>query len=146
MGKQINLNGVQTEAEDRVYIKQAGNFTLKVVKVTFGKTNNNNETIKVHFQNNKMEYITDEFVLTDNALWKLKLLTKALKLPNIIDTDMFINRYVGAEIVEKTTRNGGVIFQIKKYAPSKLTNTYEPPVEYEHQNQPVATEDDEVPF
>lgn len=144
MGRQINLDGVQAETEDRVYIKRAGNYTLKVVKVTFGKTNNNNETIKVHFQNNKMEYITDEFVLTDNALWKLKLLTKALKLPNVIDTDMFIDRYVAAEVVEKPTRSGGVIYQIKKYGASQLTNTYEPPVV--HENYSNAQDNEEIPF
>lgn len=132
----IDLSNIDAENEDRIYIKKEGEYVLKVVKITQGKTSNNNEQIKVHFQDRRGQYIIDEFVLTDNSLWKLKVFTKALKLPNIIDTNMFIGRYVKATIKAKATQNGGTIYEIKKYEPSNLTNTYiaqEPKVTYENQ-------------
>lgn len=134
----IDLTNVDAENEERTYIKREGEFTLKVVKVTQGKTSNGNDQIKVHFQDRGGQFAMDEFVLTQNSLWKLKVFTKALKLPNIIDTNMFIDRYVKATIKSRTTQNGGVIYEIKKYEQSNLTNTYvagEPKVIYEHQNQ-----------
>ena len=134
----IDLSNIDAENEDRIYIKKEGEITLKVVKVTSGKTSNNNEQIKVHFQDINGHYAIDEFILNENSLWKLKIFTKALKLPNIIDTNMFIDRYVKATIKSRTTQNGGVIYEIKKYEQSNLTNTYvagEPKVIYEHQNQ-----------
>ena len=89
----IDLTNVDAENEERTYIKREGEFTLKVVKVTQGKTSNGNDQIKVHFQDRGGQFAMDEFVLTQNSLWKLKVFTKALKLPNIIDTNMFIDRY-----------------------------------------------------
>lgn len=155
----IDLTNIQAENEERVYIKSEGEFTLKVVKVTYGKTSNGNDQIKVHFQNSLGQYTIDEFILTENSLWKLKVFTKALKLPNIIDTEMFIDRYVKATIKAKATPNGGTIFEIKKYEQSKLTNTYvaqAPKVEFEPVNnqsqqtfEQIAKEvvnDDEIPF
>ncbi|MDY0193592.1 MAG: hypothetical protein RBR93_08695 [Aliarcobacter butzleri] len=132
----IDLSNIDAENQERIYIKKEGEYILKVVKVTQGKTSNNNDQIKVHFQDRRGQYAMDEFVLTDNSLWKLKVFTKALKLPNIIDTNMFIDRYVKATIKAKATQNGGTIYEIKKYEPSNLTNTYiaqEPKVTYENQ-------------
>lgn len=154
----IDLTAVDAEQDKRVYIKKEGDFTLKVVKVTHGKTSNNNEQIKVHFQDRNGHYAIDEFVLTQNALWKLKVLSKALKLPNIIDTNMFIDRYVKATIKAKATQNGGTIYEIKKYEASNLTNTYvaeQPKVVYEqhqspqvqnNQNQQEFDYDENIPF
>lgn len=155
----IDLSNVDAENEDRKYIKKEGEFTLKVVKVTSGKTSNGNEQIKVHFQDINGNYAIDEFILNENSLWKLKIFTKALKLPNIIDTDMFISRYVKATIKAKATQNGGTIYEIKKYEPSKLTNTYvatQPKTNYEarnahiQQNLETLTDeeiiDEEIPF
>ena len=155
----IDLSNVDAENEDRKYIKKEGEFTLKVVKVTSGKTSNGNEQIKVHFQDINGNYAIDEFILNENSLWKLKIFTKALKLPNIIDTDMFISRYVKATIKAKATQNGGTIYEIKKYEPSKLTNTYvatQQKTNYETRNahiqqnlEPLTDEeivDEEIPF
>ena len=160
----IDLTNVDAENEERRYIKREGEFVLKVVKVTQGKTSNGNDQIKVHFQNRDGQFVMDEFILTQNSLWKLKVFTKALKLPNIIDTNMFIDRYVKATIKSRTTQNGGVIYEIKKYEQSNLTNTYvagEPKVVYENQNfnqniqekieqvqQTIADnfDDDKIPF
>jgi hypothetical protein len=152
----IDLTGVDAEQDERVYIKKEGEFTLKVVKVTQGKTSNNNDQIKVHFQDRNGHYAIDEFVLTQNALWKLKVLSKALKLPNVIDTNMFIDRYVKATVKAKATQNSGTIYEIKKYEASNLTNTYvaqEPRVVYEkhthaqnHQANKQEFDEDEIPF
>lgn len=128
----IDLTGVDAEQDERVYIKQEGKITLKVVKVTEGVTSNQNPQIKVHFQDRQGRWAIDEFVVTDNALWKLKVFTTALKLPNKIDTNMFIDRYVEATFKAKATQNGGQIFEIKKYEPSKFTNTYTPQVQYQN--------------
>lgn len=132
---QVDLTGVDAEQDERVYIKQEGKITLKVVKVTEGVTSNNNPQIKVHFQDRQGRWAIDEFVVTDNALWKLKVFTTALKLQNKIDTQMFIDRYVEATFKAKGTQNGGQIFEIKKYEPSKFTNTYVPQVQVQYQNQ-----------
>jgi len=119
----IDLSDVETEDTERKYIQEEGEFTLKVVKVTEGKTSNQNPQIKVHFQDKLGRYAMDDFVLTESALWKLKLLTKALKLPNVVDTGMFYDRYVKATLKAKQTANGH-IYEIKKYEPSNLTNTW----------------------
>lgn len=129
----LDLENTQVEDGERVYIKQEGEITLKVVKVTEGTTQNNNPQIKVHFQDKAGRFAIDDFVVTPNALWKIKTLTKALKLPNVVDTNLFMDRYVKATFKAKNTTNGGVIYEIKKYEASPLTNTYTPPVEYVHQ-------------
>lgn len=153
----IDLTSVQVEDVEREYIKQEGVFTLKVVKLTSGKTTNGNDQLKVHFQDKFGKYAIADFVLTDNALWALKVLTKALKLPNVIDTEMMLDRYVIAHIKAKRTQNGE-IFEIKKYEPSKLTNTMGIPTTYEkvQNNQeahkmpevpkPIDVDKDEIPF
>lgn len=121
---QIDLTNIETEDTRREYIREEGEFTVKVVKVTEGKTSNQNPQIKVHFQDRNGRFAIDEFVLTESALWKLKLLTKALKLPNVINTEMFYERYVKITLKAKQTTNGH-IYEIKKYEPSNLTNTWE---------------------
>ena len=162
----IDLTDIEIENDERIYIKKEGIFVLKVVKITEGKTSNNNKQIKVHFQDRNGHFAIDEFVIVKNSLWALKVLSKALKLPNIIDTNMFIDRYVKATIKAEPTQNGGVVYKIKKYEPSNLTNTYiaqHPKVVYEDErgqsqqqlNQRVEQikekladefDDDEIPF
>ena len=153
----VDLTNVEAEEQERVYIKQEGKITLKVVKVTEGKTSNGNDEIKVHFQDKAGRWAIDNFVLTPNALWKLKVLTKALKLPNVVDTNLFIDRYVIATFKAKQTQNGGTIYEIKKYEPSKLTNTYEPPQpqvvyenaqgeQYQPQQQSLDIDEESIPF
>ena len=140
----IDLTNVDLEDKERVYIKQEGAIILKVVKVTEGKSASGYDEIKVHFQDKAGRWAIDNFVLTPNALWKLKVLTKALKLPNIVDTDMFIDRYVIAHFKAKSTANGGTIYEIKKYETSKLTNTYIAEAVNDEQQLDVSNED--IPF
>lgn len=164
----INLEGVEVEDTERVYIKREGQITLKAVKVTEHKSTSGYPAFKVHFQDRAGHYAIDEFIVTDSALWRVKMLTKALKLPNTVDTNLVVGRYVIATFKAKATQNGGQIFEIKKYEPSKLTNTYEPPkyqapepVYHDHSNNVVSKEqfdanntqaradldiDDKIPF
>jgi len=157
----IDTNGVEVEENERLYIKREGKITLKAIKVTEHTTRNNNPAFKVHFQDRFGHWAIDEFVATDNALWKIKMITKAMKLPNVVDTNLMVDRYVIADFRAKKTQNGGVIYEIKKYEPSKLTNTYTPPVTYENsqgqeyqpQNQgqvqtppAIDIDEDEIPF
>ena len=55
----IDLSNIDAENQERIYIKKEGEYVLKVVKVTQGKTSNNNEQIKVHFQDRKGQYAMD---------------------------------------------------------------------------------------
>ena len=145
----IDTNGVEVEENERQYIKREGKITLKAIKVTEHTTRNGNPALKVHFQDKIGHWAIDEFVVTDNALWRIKMLTKAMKLPNVVDTELIVGRYVIADFKTKKTNNGGVIYEIKKYEQSKLTNTYTPPVTYENaqgqQYQPQAGTQQEVP-
>ena len=63
---------------------------------------------------------------------------------------MMLNRYVKATFVSKVTQNGNKIFEIKKYEPSELTNTYEIPVHHERDSnvniQEEIIQDDKIPF
>lgn len=120
----IDMTHTKVEDGERTYIKQEGAITLKVVKVTESTTQNNNPQIKVHFQDKIGRFAIADFVVTDNALWALKIFTKALKMPNIIDTNLMVDRYVIAHFKARKTANGE-IFEIKKYEPSQLTNTLE---------------------
>lgn len=160
----IDLEHIELEDGERAYIKQEGKVTLKVVKITESKSQNNNPIIKVHFQDKIGRFAIDDFTITQNALWKLKAFTKALKMPNMIDTNLMIDRYVIADFKAKKTTNGGEIFEIKKYEASSLTNTMEKmpiPTTYEnmqqnHQNThtqqmpqaqaPIDIDEDEIPF
>lgn len=166
----IDTTHVKVEESERVYIRQEGVLTLKVVKITESKTTNGNDQIKVHFQDKLGRYAIADFTITQNALWALKILTKALKLPNVIDTNLMIDRYVVAHFKAKKTQNGE-IFEIKKYEASQLTNTYEAPQQEtnhqaqksyaQHQNHqqqageqrelpqeptPIDIDEDEIPF
>lgn len=123
----IDVSNVEVENEERVYIKREGEITLKAVKVTEHTSTGGHPAFKVHWQDRAGQWAIDEFVVTENALWKIKMLTKALKLPNVLDTHLIPSRYAKATFKAKGTQNGGQIFEIKKYEPSNLTNTYEPP-------------------
>lgn len=159
----INLEGVEVEDIERVYIKREGVITLKAVKVTEHTSRGGYPAFKVHFQDRAGHFAIDEFVVTDSALWRIKMLTKAFKLPNTVDTNLVVGRYVTATFKAKATQNGGQIFEIKKYEPSKLTNTYEAPQQQQyqapqqqnHQQQaggqqelppPIDIDEDEIPF
>ena len=87
-----------TNTEAHQYIQREGEYLLKVIKVDQDRTANFNDVIKVTFQNKSGEVHIEDFVITEKALFKLKLLTKALKMPNVIDTNMMQDRYVKAVI------------------------------------------------
>lgn len=125
MGRKYDLSNV-TETQ---FLNQAGEFTLKVVSVKQEFTAYNNPVEKVTFQTREGEQIGDEFVVTDKALWKMKLFIKALKLAPVVDTDEWIGRYVVATVVKESfTRQDqtrGEKFVISKYAPPRITNSVE---------------------
>ncbi len=161
---QIDLTNVQTNE----FLEQEGSYTLKVTKVdTQSFTNNGNTILKVSMETKDSKSYTEDFVITENSLWKLKLFTKALKMPNVIETDLMLNRYVeGHFIFEDYTKKDGTTMKIlkaKSWSPTKLTNTLEEMPQqtqqqvptYEYQNMEQTTQqqvptididEDEIPF
>lgn len=136
-----------TNVQEHTFLDEAGHHTLKIISIDeSGTTANGNKVLKVTMKDKFERLITDDFVLTDNALWKIKALTKACKLPNVVDTQMLISRYVEADVVlkDETTKSGNVFKKsvIAKYSESNLTNTY---VQVEVK-KPVEVEDEYNPF
>ena len=123
MGRTYDL----TNVEETQWINAVGQHTVKVLSVTAGKTSNQNATEKVVFADKDGFQITDEFVCTDRALYRMKLFTKALKLPTVTDTDQWVGRYVKINtVIEKYPKadgNTGEKLVIKSYEPSSLTNS-----------------------
>ena len=141
MGRNYDLTGV----EETQWIKTVGQHIVKVIGVTQGKTSNNNDVEKVTFQNQNKEQIKDEFVVTENSLWKMKAFTKAMKLGDVVNTDQWIGKFVvittGKESFTKDNGEKGEKIVVKFYEP------------YEHKKQQAhvpSTEfginDDELPF
>lgn len=141
MGRNYDLTGV----EETQWIKTVGQHIVKVIGVTQGKTSNNNDVEKVTFQNQNKEQIKDEFVVTDNSLWKMKAFTKALKLGDVVNTDQWIGKFVvittGKESFTKDNGEKGEKIVVKFYEP------------YEHKKQQAPEplpefdiNDDELPF
>ena len=141
MGRNYDLTGV----EETQWIKTVGQHIVKVIGVTQGKTSNNNDVEKVTFQNANKEQIKDEFVVTDNSLWKMKAFTKALKLGDVVNTDQWIGKFVvittGKESFTKENGEKGEKVVVKFYEP------------YEHKKQQapeplpeIDINDDELPF
>jgi len=124
----IDLNGV--EVEDRRYIKQPGQYILKVVEVIEdGRSKNGNQILKIKFVDKNGQIIYDEIVLTQNSLWRLKLVTDALQMPAVVDTQKMVGRYVIGHVeLENYTNNAGqqkTKAVIKQYEKSKLTKPME---------------------
>lgn len=141
MGRNYDLTGV----EETQWIKTVGQHIVKVIGVTQGKTSNNNDVEKVTFQNANKEQIKDEFVVTENSLWKMKAFTKALKLGDVVNTDQWIGKFVvittGKESFAKENGEKGEKVVVKFYEP------------YEHKKQQapeplpeIDINDDELPF
>jgi len=146
----LNLTDVTVEENERQYIKYTGEALLKVVKVTVGKTQTQNDQIKVHFQDKQGLFIIESFTVVPQSLWAIKILVKALGLPEVINTDNFIGRYVNATIKEKKTQNG-IIYVIDKYSESKLNKPLNiQPVQQQEANNDyvhnVNIDNDEIPF
>jgi len=155
----IDLTNVDTTS----FLDKEGTFTLKVVKVDESKfTQNNNQVLEVTLKTKDDEFYTEQFVITEKALWKLKLFTKALKMPNVVDTKMMLHRYVIGEFkYEDYTKKDGTqmkVLKCVKWHPSKHTNTLteEPqipqqpvqttPQQQVQQPEPLNIDDDEIPF
>ena len=125
----IDLTNVEeSEGEKLPYLQRAGKILLKVTKVREGGiTKNGNKILKVFFKSREGELYIEEIVMTIDSMWRLKTLTKALKMPNVIDTDQMIDRFVfGNFAQENYTRNDGTVGQkvvSKSWEPSELTNT-----------------------
>lgn len=122
MGRKYDL----TNVAETQFISEVGEYTLKVINVTQDKTQNLNDVEKVIFQTKDGLQISDDFVVTERALWRMKLFTKALKLPTVTNTDEWVGRYVkatiGLEYYEKDGQKKSKCV-ITKYEPSNLTNT-----------------------
>ena len=121
-----------TNIEATSFLSHEGTYTLKVIKVDESQTTaNGNPVIKVTMQTKDGEIYTEDFVVTDNALWRLKLFTKALKMPNVVDTRQMVGRYVIGEFKhEDYVKKDGTqtkILKAVKWHPSKYTNTLEAP-------------------
>ena len=141
----IDLTDINTTS----FLDKEGTFTLKVVKIDESKTTQNgNQVLEVTLKSKDDENYTEQFVLTEKALWKLKLFTKALKMPNVIDTKMMLHRYVIGEFKyeDYTKKDGTTVKMLRcvKWLPSKHTNTLtkQPQVP----PQPQTFDDDEMPF
>lgn len=125
----IDLTNVEeSEGEKLPYLQRAGKILLKVTKVREGGiTKNGNKILKVFFKSREGELYIEEIVMTIDSMWRLKTLTKALKMPNVVDTDQMIDRFVfGNFTQENYTRNDGTVGQkvvSKSWEPSELTNT-----------------------
>ncbi len=136
MGRNYDL----TEVQEQQWISEAGKFTVKVTGVSQGKTQNLNDVEKVIFSDKNGLSISDEFVITDKALYRMKNFVKALKLEMTTNTDEWVGRYVVINVVaENYTKNGGgvgVKFVIKSYEESSLTtpigNSNQQPSQQDH--------------
>ena len=115
-----------TNVQETQFISEPGEYLVKVISVKQDKTANFNDIEKVTFQTKDGLQISDEFVVTDRALWRMKIFTKALKLPTVTDTDDWVGRYVKITVESENYKKDGVDkqkFVIKSYAESSLTNT-----------------------
>lgn len=125
----IDLTNIdEQEPEKLPYLARTGKILLKVTKVKDGGiTKNGNKVLKVFFKSKEGELYIEEIVMTIDSLWRLKILTKALKMPNVIDTDQMLNRYVyGQFINENYNKNDGTVgtkVVAKSWETSELTNT-----------------------
>lgn len=147
----IDLTNIEeTEQEKLPYLTRTGRILLKVTKVKDGGiTKNGNKVLKVFFKTKEGELYIEEIVMTIDSLWRLKILTKALKMPNVVDTDQMANRYVyGQFLSENYNKNDGTVgtkVVAKSWEPSELTNTMQ--AEPEKVAPTIEIESDEnVPF
>lgn len=147
----IDLTNIEeTEQEKLPYLARTGRILLKVTKVKDGGiTKNGNKVLKVFFKTKEGELYIEEIVMTVDSLWRLKILTKALKMPNVVDTEMMANRYVyGQFLSENYNKNDGTVgtkVVAKSWEPSELTNTMQ--AEPEKIAPTIEIESDEnVPF
>jgi len=120
----MSLGLSNIEVENRLYIEEQGVQVLKVKEVDQSNlTSNGNIVLRVTFINRDQRHISDNFVLTNSALWRVKLLTNALKLEGDPSADDITGRYVTAKIEREQYNSNGIIkskMVIKNYTPCKL--------------------------
>ena len=86
-------------------------------------------------------------------MFRIKMFTKALKMPNVLDTELMIDRYVNIEVVEEPyqDRNGNnkIAYKVASYEESSQTNTLESKdallptgIAVKQQNKPTVTYQD----
>ena len=115
-----------TNVEDYIPLKEEGRFTLKVVEVSDPKGNKNgNPYIVVTVKDKEDRQHKEIFYVTDKALPMLKGFTKALKMPNVVDTNMMVGRYFECEM-KKRVEDNEERYYITNFKESKLTNTLSP--------------------
>lgn len=117
-----------TDVEETVFLSAEGKHLMKVIGVDETKfTPNGNQILRVTMQSKNGEIYNEDFVLTEKALFRVKVFTKALKMPNVIDTSLMVGRYVyGNFVYEDYTKKDGSAKKIivcKGWEESKLTNT-----------------------
>ncbi len=142
-----------TNVEEKSYLKQGKHF-VKVIKQEETFSHNGKPILKVTFQDKNGATISDDFYLTDQAMFRVKMFTKALKMPNIIDTELMVDRYVNIDVMEEpyTDKNGNskVAYKIANYEESNQTNTLDQkdallqiPITVMRDNQ---TDEETIPF
>ncbi len=90
-----------TKVPTREYIQTPGKHLLKVIGVEEDVAKTGNSLLKITMMNEKKQLYIEDFYLSEKALFKLKIFTKALKMPNVVDTNMMLHRYVNATLVEE---------------------------------------------
>lgn len=90
-----------TQVPTREYIQTPGKYLLKVIGVEEDVAKTGSQLLKVTMMNDKKQLYIEDFYLTEKALFKLKIFTKALKMPNVVDTAMMLHRYVNANLVDE---------------------------------------------
>lgn len=115
-----------TNVEEKSYLK-AGRHFVKVIKQEETFSHNGKPILKVTFSDKSGAQISDDFYLTEQAMFRIKMFTKALKMPNVLDTELMIDRYVNIDVVEEpyTDKNGNakLAYKIANYEESRQTNT-----------------------
>lgn len=117
-----------TSVEEKSYLKTGKHF-VKVIKQEETFSNNGKPILKVTFADKNGAQISDDFYLTEQAMFRIKMLTKALKMPNVLDTELMIDRYVNIEVVEEPYQdksgNNKIAYKVSNYEESSKTNTLE---------------------
>ena len=117
-----------TNVEEKSFLK-AGRHLVKVIKEEQTFSSKGTPVIRVTFADKNKAQITNDFFMTDDAMFRLKLFTKALKMPNIIDTELMVGRYVNINVVDEpyVDKMGAhkITQKIESFEEAGQTNTLE---------------------
>jgi hypothetical protein len=127
------------------WIKKEGIYVLKISEIKpdgFAADGSGAEKFKIIFKASSGEQHMENFILKPDMLWKIKVIEKAIKAPEVYDINDFIGRYVTATIKERTY-NGKQYFDIKEYAECALNDKLPPiPMATFEAEQPPFDEDE----